>query len=72
MKAIGDWVLIEIEDTSTGGIIVKNDGVGICRSAPSMPEIENKKVLFDFSQKFHEHEGHVVILKNFVMLALEE
>ena len=33
MKAVGDYVLIEIEEiTGVGGISIKNDGVGKCLS----------------------------------------
>ena len=45
MIAIGEYVLINIPPTIIGGIHVKNDGYGICISAPSLPHIEGKKVM---------------------------
>ena len=72
MIAIGDYVLINIPPTVISGIHVKNDGYGVCISAPSLPHIEGRRVMFDSDQKYHEYEDNVIIHKNHLLLCLEE
>jgi hypothetical protein len=72
MKAVGDYVLIEIEEiTGVGGISIKNDGVGKCLSAPSLPEIEGKRILFDSHQKPREYDGLIILDKKYIMGVFE-
>ncbi len=72
MRAIGEYVLISVPPTLVGAIQIRNDGFGLCVSAPSMPDIEGKKVMFDSDQKYHEHEDMIIIHKNYLLLCLEE
>jgi len=72
MRAIGEYVLISVPPTLVGTIQIRNDGFGLCISAPSMPDIEGKKVMFDSDQKYHEHEDMIIIHKNYLLLCLEE
>lgn len=72
MKAVGDYVLIEIEETKgVGGITIKNDGVGVCVSAPSLPEIEGKRILFDSHQKPREYGQYIILDKRYIMGVFE-
>lgn len=72
MRAIGDYVLISVPPTLVGAIQVRNDGFGICISAPNMADIEGKKVMFDSEQKYHEHEDMIIIHKNHLLLCLDD
>jgi hypothetical protein len=72
MKAVGDYACIEIENTITSsGIQVKNDGIGVCLSCPSKPDLIDKRVLFDINQKFYEYEYMIFIDSKFIMGVIE-
>ena len=72
MKAVGDYACIQIENTTTSsGIQIKNDGIGVCLSCPSKPDLIDKEVLFDINQKFHEHEDMIFIDSKFIMGVIE-
>ena len=62
MRAIGDYVIIKIEvSTSTSGLQVKNDGQGIVHSCPLQPELHGKTVLFDDSHIYKNYENFLIV-----------
>lgn len=72
MKAVGEYALVRIDETTTtSGIQVKNDGVGICVSCPSMPDLENKQILFSTKEEFVQHENVYVMHTDYILAVLE-
>lgn len=71
MIAIGDNVLVRIDlNTTSSGIQVKNDGVGICVSCESKPELEGRKVLIDMNHKHPEYKEHLIVKVGHILLVL--
>jgi len=72
MKAIGDYAIIELENSvSSTGIQVKTDGRGLVLSCPKYPEIEGKLVLFDDRHRSPTHED-LIFVKIEYLLGVEE
>ena len=72
MKAVGDYAIIDVENTTSAtGITVKLDGEGICVSCPSMPDIEGKRVLFNMKTKHAEHYGVVIVRAQEIMMVID-
>ena len=71
MKTIGDWVFVEINETVTkSGISIKNDGVGIVKHC-SDSELNNKSVLFDWSNKYKEYDGLLIMKKENIIAVIK-
>ena len=71
MIAIGDYALIRIDlDTTSSGIQVKNDGIGVCVSCSVNEELENRKVLIDMNHKHHEFREHLIVDVKHILLVL--
>ena len=71
MIAIGDYALIRIDlDTTSSGIQVKNDGIGVCVSCSVNEELENRKVLIDMNQKHLEFREHLIVDVKHILLVL--
>jgi hypothetical protein len=72
MKAIGDYAIVELENsTSSTGIQVKTDGRGLVLSCPKYPEIEGKMVLFDDRHRSPTHDD-LIFVKVEYLLGVEE
>jgi hypothetical protein len=72
MKAIGDYAIVELENsTSSTGIQVKTDGLGLVLSCPKYPEIEGKMVLFDDRHRSPTHDD-LIFVKVEYLLGVEE
>ncbi len=72
MKAIGDYAIIELENSvSSSGIQVKTDGRGLVLSCPKYPEIEGKIVLFDDRHRSPTHDD-LIFVKVEYLLGVEE
>ena len=72
MRAIGDYAIIELENsTSSMGIQVKTDGRGLVLSCPKYPEIEGKIVLFDDRHRSPTHDD-LIFVKVEYLLGVEE
>ena len=72
MKAIGDYAIIELENSvSSTGIQVKTDGRGLVLSCPKYPEIEGKIVLFDDRHRSPTHND-LIFVKVEYLLGVEE
>jgi len=72
MKAIGDYAIIELENSvSSTGIQVKTDGRGLVLSCPKYPEIEGKIVLFDDRHRSPTHDD-LIFVKVEYLLGVEE
>jgi len=72
MQAVGDYVIIEIQQTkSASGIISMHRNEGICKSCSKDPSIEGKKVLFASKDKYDEHDGFLFIPYNRVLAVIE-
>jgi len=72
MKAIGDYAIIELENsTSSMGIQVKTDGRGLVLSCPKYPEIEGKIVLYDDRHRSPTHDD-LIFVKVEYLLGVEE
>ena len=72
MKAIGDYAIIELENSvSSTGIQVKTDGRGLVLSCPKYPEIEGKNVIFDDRHRSPTHND-LIFVKVEYLLGVEE
>ena len=72
MKAVGEYAIILIEDTTnSSGIQIKNDGEGTCVSCPNFPDIEGKTVIFDTNQKYQEVNGFTILHSSFIMAVID-
>jgi len=72
MKAIGDYAIIELENSvSSTGIQVKTDGRGLVLSCPKYPEIEGKSIVFDTNQTYAEVSGYMIMHSSFIMAVIE-
>lgn len=72
MKAIGDYAIIELENSvSSTGIQVKTDGRGLVLSCPKYPEIEGKIVLYDDRHRSPTHDD-LIFVKVEYLLGVEE
>ena len=72
MKAIGDYAIIELENSvSSTGIQVKTDGRGLVLSCPKYPEIEGRFVIFDDRHRSPTHDD-LIFVKIEYLLGVEE
>ena len=72
MKSVGNFCIILIEDsTSSSGIQVKSDGMGIVYSCIANPELEGKTVLYDDRQRYVTHDEYVIIGMEYIMAVIE-
>ena len=73
MIAVGEYALVLIEDITTSlGIQIKNDGIGVCVSCPSNLGLEGKKVMFSTREAYPEYNGHLVMPYTNIMLVLSD
>jgi hypothetical protein len=71
MIAIGDYALIRIDlDTTSSGIQVKNDGIGLCVSCSVNEQLENRRVLIDMNHKHQEFREHLIVDVKHILLVL--
>tara|TARA_B110000444_G_C18456724_1_gene418290 strand:+ start:78 stop:296 length:219 start_codon:yes stop_codon:yes gene_type:complete len=72
MKAIGDYAIIEVENSvSATGIQIKTDGMGLVHSCPKYPEIEGKMVLFDDRHRSPTHDNFIFIKTEYLLGVIE-
>lgn len=72
MKSVGNFCIILIEDsTSSSGIKVKSDGMGVVHSCVANPSLEGKTVLYDDRQRYVTYNEYVIIGIDNIMAVIE-
>ena len=72
MKAIGDYAIIEVENSvSATGIQIKTDGQGLVLSCPKYPEIEGRFVLFDDRHRSPTHNDLIFVKTEYLLGVIE-
>jgi len=72
MMAVGNYACIKIDNTTTtSGISIKNDGIGVCVSCPSMKDIVGKTVLFDTNHIHHEYEEYLIMENKWILAVID-
>ena len=62
---------VEINETVTkSGISIKNDGVGVVKRC-SDSDLNNKSVLFDWSNKYKEYDGLLIMKKENIIAVIK-
>ena len=72
MKSVGNFCIILVEDsTSSSGIQVKSDGMGLVHSCIANPELEGKTVLYDDRQRHVSYNEYVIVNIDYIMAVFE-